>query len=112
MSVDEIMNGKDNFVGLIGFVREYVSYISMDIDTRCLVERYLLLIEKRASGELMTTAAWLRKQVVEHKSYKCDSVVSEEIAYDLVKKCNNILDGSETAPELLGDLYIPPNKKN
>ena len=36
-------------------------------------------MQKRASGELLTTAAWLRQFVQTHPLYKQDSVVSEEV---------------------------------
>lgn len=38
----------------------------------------------------MTTAAWLRKFVKTHPAYGNDSVVSDEIAYDLVVSCQEI----------------------
>ena len=38
----------------------------------------------------MTTAAWLRHFVTTHPAYKNDSVVSDEIAYDLVVACQEI----------------------
>ena len=36
-------------------------------------------------GRLCTPASWLRKFITSHPAYKHDSVVSEEINYDLVK---------------------------
>ena len=38
----------------------------------------------------MTTAAWLRDFVTSHPDYKQDSVVTDEIAYDLVTACEDI----------------------
>lgn len=38
----------------------------------------------------MTTAAWLRQFVTSHPDYKKDSVVTDEIAYDLVVACQEI----------------------
>lgn len=52
--------------------------------------RYLEHLRRRASGEVMTTAAWLRRFVTTHPAYKRDSVVNEEIAYDLVVACQEI----------------------
>lgn len=37
-----------------------------------------------ASGSLETTATWIRKFVRSHPGYKFDSVVSQEINYDLL----------------------------
>ncbi|CAM9655822.1 unnamed protein product, partial [Ectocarpus sp. 12 AP-2014] len=52
--------------------------------------RYLDHLRKRAAGEIMTTAAWLRKFVTSHPGYGKDSVVTDEIAYDLVQACQEI----------------------
>ncbi|CAN0571045.1 unnamed protein product, partial [Laminaria digitata] len=54
------------------------------------VGRYLEHLRKRAAGEVMTTAAWLRDFVTSHPDYKQDSVVTDEIAYDLVIACQDI----------------------
>lgn len=54
------------------------------------LSRYLEHLRKRAAGEVMTTAAWLRKFVTTHPGYKKDSVVTDEIAYDLVIACQEI----------------------
>lgn len=50
----------------------------------------MILICKRASGELKTTATWIREYVQKHPAYKQDSVVSQEIAYDLVMEMKAI----------------------
>ena len=61
-------------------------------------------------GELKTTAGWVRQQVMDHPSYRQDSVVSEEIAYDLVRAMKAVGEGSLSCPELLGSLIskTPP----
>lgn len=50
----------------------------------------MILICKRASGELKTTATWMREFVQNHPDYKQDSVVSEVIAHDLVMEMRAI----------------------
>lgn len=65
--------------------------------------RYLSFISKRASGELDTAAAFIRKFVTTHPTYKHDSVVNEEISYDLVRACKNIAEGARKEPTLLGN---------
>lgn len=77
----------------------------MDVESRCALERYLSLVRKRASGELITTATWIRKYVSEHPAYKHDSVVSQEINFDLLKTLEKIQEGKIKAPELLGDFF-------
>ncbi|KAJ3412540.1 hypothetical protein HDV05_000621 [Chytridiales sp. JEL 0842] len=85
MSADEIVNGKPNgFPGLIPLVKAYLSATPIDHTTASTLYSYLDLVSKKASGELPTAAAWIRKYVRSHKAYKGDSVVSEEINFDLV----------------------------
>lgn len=104
MTIDTILNGKDEFPGLIPLVRMYVNSIDIDVDTRCTVMQYLRLISKKASGELMTTATWIRNFVTTHPHYKKDSVVTEEMTYDLVKRMQEISEGGEPCTELTGKL--------
>lgn len=70
--------------------------------------QYLDFIEKRATGQLVTPATWVRNFVRSHKDYKFDSVVTDSIAYDLMVACNEIGLGKRAAPELLGDVEIRP----
>jgi len=49
----------------------------------------------------MTTAHWIREFVTKHPTYKQDSVVSEDINYDLIKTCAGITYGEIDCPELL-----------
>jgi glutamate--cysteine ligase catalytic subunit len=51
-------------------------------------------------GTLLTNAAWIRQFVLSHPSYKHDSVVSEEIEYDLVWKMEEIANGHENCLQL------------
>ncbi|XP_015119215.1 glutamate--cysteine ligase catalytic subunit [Diachasma alloeum] len=102
-TINEIINGKEGvFVGLIPLVNSYLASMNVDADTHCTVQRYLKLIQRRASGELLTTAAWLRKQVESHPEYKKDAVVSPRINYDLLKRVYEIQTNEKPCPELLG----------
>lgn len=49
----------------------------------------------------MTNATWMRHFVAHHPLYKHDSVVSDEIAYDLLWKMTKIANGEEHCPEVL-----------
>eukprot|EP00058_Branchiostoma_floridae_P002991 XP_002588479.1 hypothetical protein BRAFLDRAFT_259575 [Branchiostoma floridae] len=105
MSINEIINGKaGGFQGLVSLMNSYLETVEIDVDTRCSVQQYLRLIQKRASGELMTTARWIRAFVQNHPKYKYDSVVSGEIAYDLTKVSDEITKGVRSCPELFGTL--------
>ncbi|EAW21176.1 glutamate--cysteine ligase [Aspergillus fischeri NRRL 181] len=87
MTIDEIVNGSadGSFPGLIPLVESYLNSVNVDVETRCSLATYLDLIRKRANGTLWTGARWIREFVASHPLYKQDSVVSEEICYDLVK---------------------------
>ncbi|KAJ6181299.1 hypothetical protein N7519_011760 [Penicillium mononematosum] len=74
-----------SFPGLIPLVESYLNSVNVDVETRCFLASYLDLIRKRADGTLWTGARWMREFVAKHPGYKQDSVVSEEITYDLVK---------------------------
>jgi len=81
MTMAEIMTGKgDYFPGLIPLVNAYLDYINCDTITRARLTTYLDFIERRATGELVTPATWMRNYVRSHPAYKGDSVVSDEIA--------------------------------
>jgi glutamate--cysteine ligase catalytic subunit len=49
----------------------------------------------------MTNAAWMRHFVANHTAYKRDSVVSDEIAYDLLWKMTKIAHHDDQCPEVL-----------
>jgi glutamate--cysteine ligase catalytic subunit len=81
MTMAEIMCGKGHyFPGLIPLVLAYLDHINCDKDTYARLTTYLDFIERRACGELVTPATWMRNFVRNHPAYKFDSVVSDEIA--------------------------------
>ncbi|XP_048154146.1 glutamate--cysteine ligase catalytic subunit isoform X3 [Corvus hawaiiensis] len=103
MRIDTIINGKEGvFPGLIPILNSYLENMEVDVDTRCTILNYLKLIKKRASGELMTVARWMREFIAQHPDYKQDSVITDEINYSLMWKCNQIAQGQAECPELLG----------
>lgn len=110
MSMDEIMNGslRSDFPGLIPLCYAYLNYIHCDEASFSRLDQYLKLIKRRASGDLLTPASWMRGFLRSHPDYKFDSVVSEGMAYDLVEACNEIAHGHRACPELLGEVEIEP----
>ena len=58
----------------------------------------------------MNTATWIREFVRSHPSYKHDSVVSQEINYDLIKACDEIERGVRKEPGLLPKYYRGPEE--
>ncbi|KAF2470142.1 GCS-domain-containing protein [Lindgomyces ingoldianus] len=94
MTINEVINGQTSseggFPGLIPLVENYLNSMNVDVETRCELARYLDLIRKRADGTLWTAAKWIRHFVQSHKMYRRDSVVGEEIEFDLVKAAERI----------------------
>lgn len=105
MTMAEVMNGKGHNPGLITLVSEYVGTLDVDDRQRKRLSEYLDFIRKRSTGELQTPATWIRNFVRSHPAYKFDSVVSEEINYDLLKEVDEIERGVKKAPELLPEYY-------
>ncbi|KDO31647.1 hypothetical protein SPRG_03567 [Saprolegnia parasitica CBS 223.65] len=113
MTIAEIMLGKGCYYpGLIPLVNAYLDHINCDDTTRRLLDKYLALIAKRATGELPTAATWMRRFVCSHPDYHHDSVVSPSIAHDLMDVCAKIGEGALQCPELLGDVRVEPIRGN
>ncbi|VVC45915.1 Hypothetical protein CINCED_3A009299 [Cinara cedri] len=111
MSIDEIINGKTGeFPGLIPLIHSYLSSMDIDADTHCTIRKYLKLISRRASGQINTTASWIRRFVQEHPAYKHDSVVNDEINYDLLITVDGIQSGRISCPQLHGDCLLGVSK--
>lgn len=51
MTIDEIINGRGDYPGLMGLVNAYLNSINVDLVTKCELRRYLDLIKYRAKGE-------------------------------------------------------------
>ncbi|CAI6332339.1 unnamed protein product [Periconia digitata] len=95
MTINEVINGQhqggeSNFPGLIPLVESYLNSMNVDVETRCELARYLDLIRKRADGTYWTAAKWIRHFVQTHEMYKGDSVVGDDICFDLVKAAERI----------------------
>lgn len=92
-----------HFPGLIPLILTYLDIIKADDHTKAHISHYLNFVEARASGDVLTPATWTRKFVQSHPAYKKDSVVSDEIAHDLLVEIAAIAEGRKAAPELLGN---------
>ncbi|EJD02940.1 glutamate-cysteine ligase catalytic subunit [Fomitiporia mediterranea MF3/22] len=106
MTLEEIMLGKGaEYPGLLGLVRAYLDTLDVDKETAKKLNSYLDLIKRRSNSSLQTTATWLRNFVRNHPAYKVDSVVSQEINYDLLTAVDKIERGTRREPSLLPDDY-------
>lgn len=103
MRLDRIVNGKG---GLMEAARRALARDqSVTPEARATIERYLAFVAARASGEILTTATWLREQITSHPEYQHDSVVSEGIAFDLLKTVQQISRGDLWPVDLLGGRF-------
>jgi len=105
MTMDEIMNGKGDFPGLLGLVLAYLDSLDVDFKAKQRLRKYLNLVKRRADGTLITTASWMRSFIRAHPAYKFDSVVSQEINYDLIRAVDEIEQGLREVPDLLPEDY-------
>lgn len=112
MTIDQIINGDGSFPGLVPLIHSYLASMDVDADTHCSIQQYLKLIQRRASGKLITMATWIRQEVLNHPEYKKDSVVSDQINYDILKKAKEIQEGVRECPELLGHAINTKTKDN
>merc|ERR1719203_86265 len=112
MTMAEIMNGKTGgpnaFPGLIPLCAAYLEHIQCDETSAACLNEYLHLISQRSRGKLLTPATWMRRFVSSHPEYKQDSVVTQGIAYDLLRACDDIGRGTRECKDLLGDTVIKP----
>ncbi|XP_024085611.1 glutamate--cysteine ligase catalytic subunit [Cimex lectularius] len=113
MTINQIINGKEGvFPGLIPLINSYLNGMEVDTDTHCSIQQYLKLIQRRASGQLLTTASWIRQFVRQHPSYKQDSIVNEQVNYDLLKTIDGIQAGTVPCPELIGQSLVSKTKES
>ena len=103
MSLNEIFNGsgssthrtRGHFKGIISYIQEYVSTITLTDQQRDKINEYISVIKRKASGEFPTGASWIRSFVQSHPLYKKDSVVNSEINYDLIKMIQKLGDSNQ-----------------
>lgn len=62
----------------------YLDTLDVDVETQKKLGSYLDLVRRRSNGTLKTAATWIRDFVRSHPAYKLDSVVNQEINYDLM----------------------------
>lgn len=101
MTINEIINGNKDFKGLLYYINEYLYSENITDGNRESIQNYLKLIEMRARGDVMTPATWIRDFVTKHKEYNNDSIVTEEINYDLIWRIYQMANGQVECNEML-----------
>jgi len=103
--LDEIMNGKGDSPGLLSLVLAYIDTLDVQEEELTKIHNYLNLIRLRSNGSLLTPATWIRNFVQAHPAYARDSVVTQEINYDLIVAIDEIERGVRSASDLLPQDY-------
>eukprot|EP00397_Hematodinium_sp_SG-2012_P008481 GEMP01008543.1.p1 GENE.GEMP01008543.1~~GEMP01008543.1.p1 ORF type:complete len:812 (+),score=192.82 GEMP01008543.1:165-2600(+) len=96
-----------SFVGFIPLINTYLEFVGTDSVNRTRINTYLNFIVGRATGKIKTGAQWIRDFIREHPSYKKDSRVPPDTAYDLAVAIKEIGEGIREAKDLIGDVTIP-----
>lgn len=113
MTVDEIVNGKIgspqgvSFVGLIPTIQSYMHETGTSPEEEKRINEYLEVVRRRANGELLTPATWMRQFVRSHNDYHQDSIVSQTVCYDLLKVVKDLGDGKVHSVEVLRNREEP-----
>jgi len=108
LSMDQIFNGDDTigFPGLLYYVKETMNSLQLSESTIELLSKYIKFISLRANGKLKTNSLWIREFVRSHPNYKHDSIVTQSIAYDLMKAITEIQQsGSKEESSLFGTFF-------
>merc|ERR1712157_160767 len=107
MTLAEILTGKGaSFPGLVPLINAFLDIIGCPSPTRRVIDAYIELICRRATGSIPTAATWIRRFVSAHPAYEGDSIISEEIAYDLMCACRDLAARDEV-PGSTPLSYIP-----
>lgn len=101
LTLAEILEGKGNYPGLLKVMFEYIDS-TYDESKGKVLKEHLYFLLKRAKGKLMTDARYIRQFVLNHEDYKQDSIISDKIAYDLVKHLLKVQKGEIVPSELFG----------
>uniref|UniRef100_A0A914V0J1 Glutamate--cysteine ligase n=1 Tax=Plectus sambesii TaxID=2011161 RepID=A0A914V0J1_9BILA len=105
LSIDEIINGKpdSDMPGLAPLVEKYIDEqetISNEQKQKLL--SYVALIRRRANGSSKTNAQWMRDFVQSHPNYRKDSIVPENVIYEMLKIVDDVNFGRTSCPDLVG----------
>jgi glutamate--cysteine ligase catalytic subunit len=82
-------------------LQDYLLNVELDTETGCTLFKYFNFLRQKSSGDLMTNAKFMRHFVLNHPAYKQDSIVSEEINFDLFCEIDKIVSGKIPLTEAL-----------
>ena len=105
LTINEILNGANqfNYLGLISFIKKE---INKNPNYNEIMRQNLLKfanhMEKKAKGEIWTDAKYIRKFINDHPKYNKDSIITEDINYDLINHLLDIQNNIIKPKELFG----------
>ena len=105
LTINEILNGvkEYNYPGLIPVIKKEINNNpNYDENIRQNLLKFANHMEKKAKGEIWTDAKYIRKFISEHPKYNKDSIITEEINYDLINHLLEIQNGNLKPKELFG----------
>ena len=79
LSLADILAGKkeDGVTGLVPLIEQFMEDAKWSQEDRSYIRQFTDFLVRRAKGELMTGAAFIREIVLNHPTYKKDSVVND-----------------------------------
>ena len=107
LTINEILNGvkEYNYPGLIPMIKKEINNNpNYNENIRENLLKFANHMEKKAKGEIWTDAKYIRKFINEHPKYNKDSIITEEINYDLINHLLDIQNGIIKPKELFGYL--------
>jgi glutamate--cysteine ligase catalytic subunit len=104
LSINEIFNGckEYNYPGILNVIRKDILNDVTDKNKQNELIKFVDFFERKTKGELWTDAKYIRKFVSDHPKYNKDSIITEEINYDLITHLLDIQNGVIKPKELFG----------
>ena len=103
LSINEIFNGAKeyNYPGILTVIKEDIlNDNNVDMSKKEELLKFVEFLEKRTKGEVWTDAKYIRNFVDNHPKYNKDSIISEEINFDLISHLLDIQNGLIKPKEL------------
>ena len=82
-TINEIMNGFGEMPGICNLIDSYLDLQKISDDAKRKLKSQVNFVRGRANGQNITGATRIRNFVRNHPAYKFDSVVNQEINFDL-----------------------------
>eukprot|EP00828_Plagiopyla_frontata_P022890 TRINITY_DN2945_c0_g3_i1.p1 TRINITY_DN2945_c0_g3~~TRINITY_DN2945_c0_g3_i1.p1 ORF type:complete len:368 (-),score=77.09 TRINITY_DN2945_c0_g3_i1:41-1144(-) len=92
LTLKDFFFGNNEFIGLKEIIQTYrEKFVKTANDCQIKQFEYIFnFLQERLEGNKLSTASWMRKFIMNHPKYQQDSIINEEIAYDLLKTIEEI----------------------